>query len=196
MSGARVLARSLRHFHPDIQVFVILGDRVSEKFDPKKEPFITIAVEQLDNIPNREFLLFKYDAMELNTALKSYGFNYLLTHYDFSKIIYLDTDILVFRPFDEIWRLLDTYSLVLTPHITEPYEDNFHPSEVTIKQYVDNLSYSNPFIINNSVIEKTLALNSSDIPISTFTFSLPELRFTKTWPELIDRTGTRRTSSF
>ena len=132
LSGARVLARSLRHFHPDIQVFVILGDRVSGKFDPKKEPFITIAVEQLDNIPNREFLLFKYDAMELNTALKSYGFNYLLTHYDFSKIIYLDTDILVFRPLDEIWRLLDTYSLVLTPHITEPYEDNFHPSEVTI----------------------------------------------------------------
>lgn len=42
-----------------------------------------------------------------------------------------------------------------------------HPTEVTIKQYVDNLSYSNPFIINNSVIEKTLALNSSDIPISS-----------------------------
>lgn len=132
LSGARVLARSLQRAHPDIRVFVILVDRVEGKFDPGKEPFTTIPVEELGFIPNREFLFFKYDAMELSTAFKPYGFDYLLTRYNFSKILYFDSDILVFGPLDEVWRLLDSYALVLTPHITEPYEDNYSPSEIDI----------------------------------------------------------------
>src|SRR6266581_2383968 len=45
------------------------------------------------------------------------------------KIIYLDPDIMVFDRLDLALNLLDSHSIVLTPHITMPIHDDLRPSE-------------------------------------------------------------------
>jgi glycosyltransferase involved in cell wall biosynthesis len=128
----RVLARALKRMHPSIPVFLLLADRVDGRYDPASEPFITIPLETLENIPQREDMLFRYTAKELTCALKPYGFDHLFSQYGVSSVIYFDPDILPTGSLDELWTLLHTESIVLTPHILQPCPDEFVLQEVNL----------------------------------------------------------------
>jgi len=134
LSFARVFTKSFLKHNPDIKVFALLVDRVEGYFDPAKEPFEMILVEELDNIPNPSHLFFKYNIIELNTAVKPYFFEYLFTKYNIKKLVYFDPDVLILNPIDKILNLLDQHFIVLTPHITEPIEDHLKPNELDILQ--------------------------------------------------------------
>lgn len=130
LASARALQESLSRHHPDVPLYVLLVDRVDGVFDPAAEAFEMILAEDLKNIPEQDRFFFKYDILELNTAVKPFFFEYLFTRYGLRKLIYFDPDILVFSPLDQIWQLLDSHSAVLTPHITQPLEDRCSPNEV------------------------------------------------------------------
>ena len=129
---ARVLAQSLRTRHPEIEVFVLLVDRIDDCFDPADEPFTVVEVETLDNIPHPRHLFFRYNLLELNTAVKPYFFECLFRDVPCRKLIYFDPDIMVTDSLDELFSLLEDHDAVLTPHMTDPYEDHFHPGELDI----------------------------------------------------------------
>ncbi|HEX4953572.1 MAG TPA: glycosyltransferase [Thermoanaerobaculia bacterium] len=131
---ARTLARSFAEHHPGSPFFVLLVDRIEGAFDPAAEPFEVIEVETLGNIPDFPAFAFKYTILELNTAVKPFFLARLLERAGIEKLIYLDPDILLFRPLDELSRLLDEHSVVLTPHLTDPIDDDLHPSELSILQ--------------------------------------------------------------
>jgi glycosyltransferase involved in cell wall biosynthesis/lipopolysaccharide biosynthesis glycosyltransferase len=129
---ARTLAESVRVHHPEVRVLVLLVDRVDGHFDPAAEPFELIELEQLTNIPVPRELCFKYNVIELNTAVKPFFFEHLMRTEHLQKLIFLDPDILVLNPLDEIFALLDKNSLVVTPHMLAPVEDALHPGDFDI----------------------------------------------------------------
>lgn len=132
LSFARVFAKSLLKYQPDVKVFVLLVDKIDGYFDPAKEPFELILMEELDNVPNPAHLFFKYTVLELNTAIKPYFFAYLFSAYRIRKLVYFDPDILILHSLDTIWSLLDQHAIVLTPHLTASIEDGSTPGEMDI----------------------------------------------------------------
>ena len=133
LSFARVLTDSLLKHNPEVQVFVLLVDRVDEYFNPELEKFQLVTVEELE-YPQVVQILSRYSAMEACTAVKPYFLEYLLERYNIHKLAYFDPDILITDNIDELWQLLDTYSIILTPHITEaiPLEKENEWQELTV----------------------------------------------------------------
>jgi hypothetical protein len=72
-------------------------------------------------IPEVSAWIFKHDLVELCTAVKGPMLE-LLVEREIEKVIYLDPDIAVFAPLDEIAAELDESSIVLTPHLVDPEE--------------------------------------------------------------------------
>lgn len=132
LSYARVLTESFLA-HNEGDVFVLLVDRLDGYFDPKKEHFTLIELEELrEYIRDLDSFCFKYSILELNTAVKPFLLEYIFQHYGLQKLLYLDPDILVVNNLDELSNQLDSHSLVLTPHITSPIEDKQKPSELDL----------------------------------------------------------------
>jgi glycosyltransferase involved in cell wall biosynthesis len=132
LAHARVLAESFKVCHPDIPFFVLLVDRNDGSISATREAFEVIELEELA-APDLPRLCFQYSVIELNTAVKPYLLAHLLEERGFERLIYFDPDILIVNGLDEVWRLLDEQSIVLTPHLTEPVEDDGKkPSEIDI----------------------------------------------------------------
>jgi len=134
LAYARVLARSLAHYHPELSLVVCLADRVEGCFNRAAEPFEVVTLEELGNIPELPHFCFKYNALELNTALKPFFFEYLLRTRGLQKLVYCDPDTVFFSGLEDAWELLNRHSMLLTPHITEPYPDQSLPDERLINQ--------------------------------------------------------------
>jgi len=133
LSFARVLTDSLLEHNPEVQVFVLLVDRVDGYFAPESEEFELVTVDELE-YPEITQILSKYGTMEACTAVKPYFFEYLLKRYNIHKLAYFDPDILITADLNELWQLLDPYSIILTPHLTEaiPLGEKNEWQELTI----------------------------------------------------------------
>lgn len=142
ISYARVLMKSFSTYHPEIRRFVILADRVEGYFDSHDEDFEVIEAEEL-GIPDLSSFAFKYNVVEFNTAVKPFSFEYLFKRYSFDNVLYLDPDIMVFSPLDEVFEALESNSIVLTPHVTSPFPDDGRtPREIDIlKVGIFNLGF-------------------------------------------------------
>ena len=57
-------------------------------------------------IPDFRCFSFRYDIMELNTAVKPYMFRYLLDELDYDVVLYFDPDIEIFRPLEGVLEKL------------------------------------------------------------------------------------------
>jgi hypothetical protein len=123
LARARILARTLRQAHPDWCLHALLVD------EPPPDTDVTPALAEFDvvmhaselRIPRFRSWLFKHDIVEACTAVKGQMLTELLEA-GWQKVVYLDPDIAVFHPLDEVIGRLDTHSIVLTPHQTEPNE--------------------------------------------------------------------------
>lgn len=112
-------------------VTCIVDEQIEEYIDPNAELSEIVLSKDL-NIPNWQHFAFKFDILELNTAVKPYFLEYLFDNYDAQKVIYLDSDIIVYHNFDELIALMDDYMSILVPHILQPLDDDKNPSEVDI----------------------------------------------------------------
>ncbi len=132
LSLVRVFAASMARTNPEIPIYVLIVDRPENKFYPDEEPYHVILLEELENIPNQKHLFFKYTPIELNTAVKPYFLAHLMDKLQIDQVCYFDPDIYIFSKLDAMWAFLDHHSMVLTPHITTPYSDDRHPTELEI----------------------------------------------------------------
>lgn len=129
---ARVLMKSFSQFHPDVKTFVLLADKIDGFFDPSRENFEVIEADSL-GIKDFDSFAFKYNIVEFNTAVKPFFMEYLLSQRGFTKAVYLDPDIMVFNELTHVFTLLDSYSVVLTPHVTQPLpDDGRSPKDIDI----------------------------------------------------------------
>lgn len=117
---ARVLAKSLKKFHPSFHFHLVLCDRVYESFDLENEDFDNvITIEDLD-IPDLTRWLFKHSVVELCTAVKGLVFEYIIKHYDCDNVIFFDPDIAIFSPLDELIDNFNDSNILITPHQLQP----------------------------------------------------------------------------
>ena len=131
---ARVLCDSFLQHHPEGRFFVLLVDRNDGAIDPEAESFTLFEAEDLPNIPRRDAFLFKYTLLECNTAVKPFFLDHLIQGYDLPNLVYFDPDIMITGSLGELARLVEEHSVVLTPHLTHPIEDEAFPDEQAILQ--------------------------------------------------------------
>lgn len=133
LAHVRALADSFYKIHPKGKMFALLVDDIDGHFDPKKEKFNLVNINEI-GIENLQSFCFKYTVVEQNTGAKAHFLLYLLKKYDFKKIIYLDPDILIINSLENLWKLLEKKSILLTPHILEHVDDDKKPSESDLKK--------------------------------------------------------------
>jgi hypothetical protein len=115
LNKVMVLAESL-HKHSNVKIEVFVFDRKRRvEFDSKHCNLHW--VEELD-IPQFKSLSFKYTVVELTTAFKPWLALSLLEKS--AKVIFLDPDVMAFNSLDSIFRSLDEYPVILTPHYFSP----------------------------------------------------------------------------
>lgn len=127
---ARVLASSVKKNHPEAHFVLVISDVIPKWLDIENEPFDTVIQIEEFNIPDFKAWLFKHSIVEVCTAVKGFAFQEIFRRFDAEKVIYLDPDIVVMSTLDPILQELDRYSILLTPHQTEP--------EVSLTAIIDN----------------------------------------------------------
>ncbi len=128
LAYARVFAESYREFHPGAAVYVCVVDRPDPRVSYATMPFIPVFAEEL-GIPAFESFAFRYEILELNTAVKPYFLSYLRDQRGLDKVLYFDPDIQVFSDVSALGALLDDHPVVLTPHITSPLPGSGKPDD-------------------------------------------------------------------
>ncbi len=138
---ASVFADSFERHNPGYQVCCCVVDTPDPAVDYDALPFKVIFANDL-NIPAFSSLAFRYDILELNTAVKPFLLAHLRDHYGADAALYFDPDILVCDRLEGIEHALQEHLAVLTPHITAPLDNDFNPSERKIRMVgVYNLGF-------------------------------------------------------
>lgn len=142
LAFARTLCDSFLESHPDGACYVLIIDDIDGYVDPDNEPFELIKLSEL-NVAGQIEMCFKYNIIELSTALKPYLLQYLLDTKTICKLLYLDPDIMVFNSLDQLYIELDSSDFIITPHIDTDYpDDNFFPNDAHIMKHgVFNLGF-------------------------------------------------------
>jgi glycosyltransferase involved in cell wall biosynthesis/SAM-dependent methyltransferase len=129
---ARTLARSIAEQRPDARCFVLSVDDPAGYIDGENEPFELVTTAEI-GIENFAQMAAMYDVLELSTAVKPWFMRTLMTERGCERLAYLDPDIRLYDPLDEIDALLGSHQVVVTPHFTEPVpRDGLKPSEQDI----------------------------------------------------------------
>ena len=121
---ARIFVESLKRYHPDMIVHLMLIDKPIN--DPETENFFKLfdyihLLEDLNDYINIKSWLFKYNVLEICTGVKPFIIKKIFdTFSNCEKILYFDPDIVIFSKLDDLIQELDSYSIILTPHQTNP----------------------------------------------------------------------------
>src|SRR3954454_20743273 len=132
LAQARVLARSFAAHHPDVPFHVLVIDDVEGYIDPADEPFELVTIKQL-GIERFRDMAVMYNVLELSTAVKPWLLRHLLARADDSSVVYLDPDMRLYAPLDEMFATVREHGLVLSPHNLGPMpRDGKRPNEQDI----------------------------------------------------------------
>jgi len=127
---ARVLARSFLAHHPGGRVVVLVLDAPGDGLRDV-EPFEVVVPADLfrpDQQRELRRMMTIYNVMELATALKPFLLRHLLA--TGPSVTYLDPDVEVFAPLDDVAEAAERHGLVLTPHRLTPVPaDRRQPGE-------------------------------------------------------------------
>ena len=134
LSLARILGKSFKKHHPDVEFIILIVDKIGDRIDVSKEEFRIFSIDDLD-IPERQSFIFKYNITELNTAVKPLFIKYLFEKENASQVLYIDPDIYIYDRLDGVFEGLENHDAVFTPHILTPMPDFDHiPNEISIMQ--------------------------------------------------------------
>ncbi len=128
---ARVLLDSAKCFHPDATLYICLADRLLPDVAFYPDDCTVVPIEDL-NIPDFSSFAFRYEIMEINTAVKPFMFKHLLRK-GHQAILYFDPDIQIFSRVEQVLeKLRDGASFALTPHLCRPVEGDGYPDDIGI----------------------------------------------------------------
>lgn len=127
LAQAKTMADSLLKFNPDYQVAIGLFDKVNNRDVSSVKNYTLVEINDTQ-IPNFTSLFERYTPFELSCLAKPYLASWLLKNYpQVEKLLYFDSDILFFGPVTSIEEELESYSIMLTPHVTKPIEGEGTP---------------------------------------------------------------------
>ena len=116
----RLLFNSIKKYHPEWSIHLILADKRSQDFYIDNEILDEVVFIEDLNIPNYKAWIFDHNIVELSTAIKPFMFERLMSQADCKKVIFLDPDIVLFSRLNDIVQELDTFNMVLIPHQVSP----------------------------------------------------------------------------
>ena len=130
---ARTLMQSVAEQHPEADRYCVIVDRDFQHATALIAEFQPLMLSQL-SLPDGEDFFFQYNVLELNTAIKPWALEHLVRK-GYKNVVYIDPDILLYRPLNEALTALDAGAdLVLTPHLLAPMTDTRTPSELDIRR--------------------------------------------------------------
>ena len=130
---ARTLMQSVAQQHPQADRYCVIVDRDAAPAAALSDEFQPLALDLLQ-LPDGDNFLFQYNILELNTAVKPWALAYLMAR-GYQNVVYIDPDIVLYRPLDEALALLAAGAeLVLTPHLLRPITDALNPTELDIRR--------------------------------------------------------------
>lgn len=143
LAYARVLGASLAVHEPDAAFEVLVVDRpdpaVRDAFEAAGLR-ATFATEL--GLADFEQIAFRFDLLELNTALKPTFLKALFAR-GFDEVVYLDPDIRLYAPLEPVTRALAGAETVLIPHALAPVMDGKRPSDIDfLRSGVFNLGFA------------------------------------------------------
>ncbi len=116
----RLLFESVRKFHPEAVLHLLLADELPPGLDLSGETLDVVTQAKDLGIPDFQGWAFCHSIVELATAIKPFYLRQLLASGDADQVIYLDPDTVLFSRLDDVCEALSSCNLVLTPHQTEP----------------------------------------------------------------------------
>ena len=125
LAKARVLAASLKKFHPDWDFHALMTDLPPDGvgFSVEDEDFDNILWSKDIGIPDFDSWIATHNIVEACTAVKGFAL-YHLSQMDYDVVIYLDPDVVVFGDLSSICEQLETHEILLTPHQLDPENPN------------------------------------------------------------------------
>lgn len=130
---ARTLMQSVAAQHPEADRYCVIVDRDPAPAAELADSFTVLPMEQL-NLPDGDEFLYRYNVLELNTAVKPWALETLLAR-GYRDVLYIDPDIWLYRPLTDVFAMLDAgASVVLTPHLLAPVTDEAKPGELDVRR--------------------------------------------------------------
>ena len=126
----RMLCRSIRRFHPEAVIHLVLADERPPWLRAEDEPFdAVLGIDEL-GIPDWRAWSFTHSIVELSTAIKPFALQHLLRRPDCGTVLYFDPDMVLFSRVDDLLATLERSNLALTPHQNRP--------DATLEAILDN----------------------------------------------------------
>ncbi len=119
LARARVLAASLRRWHPDLSLVLLLMDEPAGRFDPAGEPFEVLRLADLPRTDDLLALAFRYGRRGASAAAKPRLVGHLLER-GHPGVLFLDPDTVVTGDLTPVLDAVRGSALVLTPHLVSP----------------------------------------------------------------------------
>lgn len=126
------LMTSVAEHMPGSRRVIVLCDAADDVPELPGETTL-LTIDQL-GIPQLDRMIYQYTILELNTAIKPFAFSWLFETEACDSVVYFDPDIQLFSTGDPLLERLRRADVVLTPHLTEPLDDDHHPSDLAILQ--------------------------------------------------------------
>lgn len=139
----KTLMESLENSNPEYERYVAVADVITDEIQNEAKSFNLLSIEDLE-LPEEKKMLFRYDVLELNTAIKPFVFRTIFNKLGFDRVIYFDPDIYVYKGLSVLETIFNEgYEIVLTPHLTTIYDDSDGiPNDLDIlKSGVYNLGF-------------------------------------------------------
>jgi hypothetical protein len=126
LAHATVLAYSILAHHPEAKVTIFLLDRFSKSLEYPAVNDPRIEVLEVERLMGARFegLACRYPPFELSCAIRPWAFHWLLRSEGIRKLLYLDSDILVYGGLHSVFNELDRRPFILAPHILGPVPDD------------------------------------------------------------------------
>ena len=126
LAHAKTLAESFKEHHPAIGFYIVILDHPNSTiiYSSLGADGVIWAHEVLGDMLKE--LSDTYGIAELCTVIKPKMYEYFYNQ-GFETVLYIDPDIQVFSEFQEVFKALKMYDVVLTPHICSPTGDIGHP---------------------------------------------------------------------
>lgn len=115
LASAITLRQSVIESTTNTDFYIILADELD---GISIDNDINIVEANKLGISNFEEMAFRYDIVEFSTSIKPFSFDYLFNK-GYFKVLYLDPDTYLFSSPDYLFKELDEYSLLLTPHVVD-----------------------------------------------------------------------------
>ena len=122
MPKALILGESLKKNNKDVKFYVVLLEReIPKEVDEEMYKIIDKIILAKDlGYEDFDKFIFKHSIVEASTSVKGQALVHLLEEEKEDKVLYIDPDIKIYSKLTKLDNLLDSNSIILTPHLTIP----------------------------------------------------------------------------